>query len=99
MNSHSNPLMQRDGLPKFDQIKAEDFVPAVRAVFTKTENVLKDVEEHSEPTWDSLIKPFDETDLDWEYTWSVLNHLKSVKIPRNYAKLLTSLCQNASAFP
>ncbi|MBR4570159.1 MAG: M3 family peptidase, partial [Candidatus Riflebacteria bacterium] len=79
MNSHSNPLMQREGLPKFDQIKAEDFVPAVRAVFTKTENVLKDVEEHSEPTWDSLIKPFDETDLDWEYTWSVLNHLKSVK--------------------
>jgi oligopeptidase A len=71
--------MQREGLPKFDQIKAEDFVPAVRAVFTKTENVLKDVEEHSEPTWDSLIKPFDETDLDWEYTWSVLNHLKSVK--------------------
>ena len=79
MNSHSNPLMQRDGLPKFDQIKAEDFIPAVKAVFTKTEKVLKDVEEHSEPTWDSLIKPFDETDLDWEYTWSVLNHLKSVK--------------------
>ena len=26
MNSHSNPLMQREGLPKFDQIKAEDFV-------------------------------------------------------------------------
>ena len=40
MNSHSNPLMQRDGLPKFDQIKAEDFIPAVKAVFTKTEKVL-----------------------------------------------------------
>ena len=79
MNLQSNPLMQREGLPKFDQIKAEDFVPAVKAVFTKIEKVLKDVEENSEPTWNSLIEPFDETDLDWEYTWSVLNHLKSVK--------------------
>ena len=76
---HSNPLTQREGLPKFDQIKAEDFVPAVKAVFTKTEKVVKEVEENQEVSWNALVQPFDETDLDWEYTWSVLNHLKSVK--------------------
>lgn len=91
MNSHSNPLMQRDGLPKFDKVKSEDFVPAIRAVFARTEEVLKNVEEHSEPTWDSLIKPFDETDLEWEYTWSVLNHLKSVKNSESLRKAYDQL--------
>ena len=79
MNSLSNPLMQREGLPKFDQVTPDDFIPAVKAVFAKTEEVLKEVEEKSEPTWDSLLRPFEETDLDWEYTWSVMSHLISVK--------------------
>ncbi len=79
MNSLSNPLMQREGLPKFDQVTPDDFIPAVKAVFAKTEEVLKEVEEKSDPTWDSLLRPFEETDLDWEYTWSVMSHLISVK--------------------
>ncbi len=82
MNSLSNPLMKHTGLPEFEKVKPEDFVPAVKAVFARTEEVLKEVEaraEKEEPSWESLVAPFDETDLGWEYTWSILNHLKSVK--------------------
>ncbi len=82
MNSLSNPLMKRTGLPEYEQATAENFIPAIKSVFARTEEILKKVEENAEkeePSWESLVAPFDDSDLDWEYTWSVLNHLKSVK--------------------
>jgi len=79
MNSKQNPLYKRTGLPMFDQIEPEHFVPAVQDVFKKTEQILKSVEENPKPTWEALQEPFQETNFDFEYTWAVLNHLKSVK--------------------
>ena len=79
MNNLDNPLSKRNGLPQFDKIKAEDFVPAVKEVFENTEKTLEILEKNAKPTWDSLHKPFEKIDLDYEYTWNVLCHLKSVK--------------------
>ncbi|MCK9456870.1 MAG: M3 family metallopeptidase [Candidatus Riflebacteria bacterium] len=79
MSTNNNPLSRRIGLPLFDEITAEHFEPAVLEVFEKTKDILQQVEKDAQPTWDALFKPFEEIDLDFEYTWQILGHLKSVK--------------------
>ncbi|NCB37531.1 MAG: M3 family peptidase [Erysipelotrichia bacterium] len=78
-NLENNPLMARSGLPQFEQIKPEHVIPAMDATLAEVESKLKQVEANIVPTWDGLCKPLEELDIPFEYTWSVINHLISVK--------------------
>ncbi|MDD2997572.1 MAG: M3 family metallopeptidase [Candidatus Riflebacteria bacterium] len=78
-NLENNPLMARSGLPQFEQIKPEHVIPAMDATLAEVESKLKQVEANIVPTWDGLCKSLEELDIPFEYTWSVINHLISVK--------------------
>lgn len=76
---NDNPLMAREGLPRFADVKPEHFEPAIDAVLKEAEETLQKIESNVIPTWDGLLKPLEEMDIPFDYSWSVINHLYSVK--------------------
>lgn len=74
-----NPLLCMEGLPKFDEIRAEHVVPAVRKLLADAENALSALEESIEPTWDGCFARLEELDRPFEYGWGPVSHLFGVK--------------------
>jgi oligopeptidase A len=74
-----NPLLCAEGLPKFDQIKPEHVVPAVKKLLADAEQALSALEESIEPTWDACFAKLEEIDRPFEYAWGPVSHLFGVK--------------------
>jgi oligopeptidase A len=74
-----NPLVQTAGLPQFNLIEPDHVVPAVKYLLEQSEKQIASIEETLEPTWEGLLRPLEEMDLEWEYTWGPVGHLLSVK--------------------
>jgi oligopeptidase A len=79
MNIVNNPLMQWEGLPRFDLIKPEHFTPALKETFKQVSEKIDELESNIIPTWEGLCKPLEDLDLPLERTWGILAHLISVK--------------------
>lgn len=75
----NNPLLVSEGIPRFDQIKAEHVVPAVRHNLQEAERILSDLEKKYVPTWDGLLKPLEDLETPYEYGWQAVLHLMRVK--------------------
>ena len=75
----TNPLLLGEGLPRFDIIKPEHVVPAISQVLEQSKQDLAIAEKNITPTWDSLIRPFDELGKVYEQTISPVLHLQTVK--------------------
>lgn len=77
-----NPLLVTDGLPRFDQIKPEHIVPAVRLVLAQAEQRLTEMEQRlsslNRPSWDDLIVPLEELDRPFDFAWKPIGHLFGV---------------------
>ncbi|MGZ0166813.1 MAG: M3 family metallopeptidase [Planctomycetales bacterium] len=74
-----NPLLCMEGLPKFDQIKPEHVIPAVKKLLADAEQALSELEESIEPTWDGCFAKLEEIDRPFEYAWGPVSHLFGVK--------------------
>lgn len=74
-----NPLLCMEGLPKFDQIKPEHVIPAVKKLLADAEQALSALEESIEPTWDGCFTRLEEIDRPFEYAWGPVSHLFGVK--------------------
>ncbi|MCA9065061.1 MAG: M3 family metallopeptidase [Planctomycetaceae bacterium] len=75
----NNPLLVRTGFPRFDLIRAEHVVPAVDQILTQAREILSQIEQNTIVTWESLMDPLEEIDLLFEYGWSPVTHLLSVR--------------------
>lgn len=75
----NNPLLITDGLPRFDLIRPEHVVPAVRQVLKTAETKLAELERNYQPTWEGLLHPLEELDTPFDYCWSPVLHLLGVK--------------------
>ncbi|WP_117235560.1 oligopeptidase A [Vibrio maerlii] len=75
----SNPLLTFTDLPPFSQIKPEHVKPAVEQAINdcraKIEQVLAD---NTQPTWDNLVAPIEESDDRLGRIWSPVSHMNSV---------------------
>jgi oligopeptidase A len=75
----SNPLLTFTDLPPFSQIKPEYVKPAVEqaidACRAKIDAVL---EGNTNPTWDNVVAPIEETDDKLSRLWSPVSHMNSV---------------------
>ncbi len=78
MNSPSNPLLIKEGLPAYDRIQAEHIGFAVETLLARSLEVLQAVEANTETSWSFLMEPLEEVDLLFEYGWSPVGHLLSV---------------------
>jgi oligopeptidase A len=73
-----NPLLVTDGLPRFDRIKSEHVVPAVRKVLADAEARFAEIEKTVQPTWESAVESLDDLNTPFQYAWSPVSHLLGV---------------------
>ena len=73
-----NPLLDLDGLPRFDAIVPEHVTPAIEQLLADVEAVVRTVESVATPTWDNIIVPLDDaTERLWR-AWGQVAHLQAV---------------------
>ncbi len=73
-----NPLLVTDGLPRFDRIRPEHVVPAVRKVLADASAQFEQIEKNVEPTWASAVESLDDLNTPFQYAWSPVSHLLGV---------------------
>jgi oligopeptidase A len=93
-----NPLLQRNGLPRFSDIKADHVIPGVRQTLSEAEAQLADLEAGLTATWDGLITPLEMLDRQFEYAWQTINHLMAVKNSDDLRKAHEAVLSDVVAF-
>lgn len=93
-----NPLLQIDGLPRFDQIEAHHVEPAVTYLLEASEKSLTELEASVGPTWDGCFKKLEIIDRPFEYCWSPVSHLLAVKNSDELREAYESVLDAATAF-
>ncbi|WCJ32033.1 Zincin-like metalloproteases family protein [Euphorbia peplus] len=76
---NSNPLLHHFEFPPFDAVEAHHVRPGVRALLTKLESDLEELERTLEPSWPKLVEPLEKLVDHLQIVWGMINHLKSVK--------------------
>ncbi|MDB4040070.1 M3 family metallopeptidase [Methylophilaceae bacterium] len=75
----SNPLLNRVGLPLFEQIKVDHVSPALNKVLKENKNVIKKIEsDNQEPSWQNFVSPLQQSNEKLSRVWSQVNHLNAV---------------------
>ena len=75
----SNPLLNWDDLPSFDQIEIGHIEPGIRAVLERCERAVVRLEETAPCTWHALMNPLEKIEDDLGRTWGIVSHLHGVK--------------------
>ena len=74
-----NPLLNRDGLPLFEQINEKHISPAVSEVLKDNRLIIKNIESNKEdPNWENFVFPLQKSNEKLSRVWSQINHLNSV---------------------
>jgi len=72
-------LLNRDGLPLFEQINEKHISPAVNEVLKDNRLTIKKVESNKEdPNWENFVSPLQKINEKLSRVWSQINHLNSV---------------------
>ena len=106
----SNPLLNFDGLPRFDEIRPEHVTPAIETLLNRCKTVVAGLEAPmTEITWDNFVTPLDDCTEQLSRAWGIVGHLSAVvdtpelraayneNIPR-ITEFWTSLSQNLALF-
>ena len=75
----SNPLLDWEDLPAFDQIEIQHIEPGIRSVLERCEQALARLEETAPRTWHALMDPLERIEDDLGRTWGIVSHLHGVK--------------------
>jgi oligopeptidase A len=70
-----NPLLIGHGLPPFDQIKADQIIPAMTQILEEAQTELNTLETDFIPTWEGLVEPLTNLEEKINWTWSIICHL------------------------
>src|SRR6267143_3444951 len=73
-----NPLLGREPLPQFLQIRPEHAEPAVREVLTQNRARIEELASLPQPSFATLIEPLQELQHRVARTWSPVSHLNAV---------------------
>lgn len=90
----SNPLMNNESLPKFDQIEAKDVKPAMSAILKEVDSDFSELETTLSPSWEGLLEPLFAMDMKIHYIWSPVGHLNSVKNSDELRKVFEEVQQD-----
>ena len=75
----NNPLLVKEGLPRYDEIEPDHIVPGVKQVLSEAEKQIAALEQNMTPSWNGLLVPLEELDVPFSYAWGPVGHLLSVK--------------------
>jgi oligopeptidase A len=76
--SNHNPLLAYQGLPPFEEIKAEHVEPAANEVIAECEKAISQIETEKLCTWDNIFYPLQKMAERWHQVWGPVSHLHSV---------------------
>ncbi len=74
-----SPFSRCDAPPRFDLIRTEDVVPAIRALVARQDSGRLELEKTASPTWAGLCEPLGELGEPLSFAWGIVHHLLSVK--------------------
>jgi oligopeptidase A len=74
----SNPLLDYQHLPPYQQIKPEHVEPAIETVLADNRTQLAKLLAAEEYTWDTLLQPLEDLQDKINRTWSPVSHLNAV---------------------
>ena len=78
-----NPLLpdpsRPDALPRFDAVRPEHVVPAIRHLLAELKAGVDALEPALQPTWDGSVRQLTELGEPLGFAWGVVNHLMSVQ--------------------
>lgn len=74
----TNPLLNSQQLPAFDQIQAEYIIPAVDQTLSEQRLALAELLEQQTYSWQSLIEPLELLEENLSRLWSPVGHLNMV---------------------
>ena len=77
--ANENPLLIGKGLPPFNEIKAEQVVPAMTQILEELDGKISKLEKDVSPTWSGLVEPLTEIEERLNWSWGIVGHLMSVK--------------------
>src|SRR5919198_1845803 len=76
---NSNPLLDFNGLPRFDAIKPVHVTPAVDALLAECRAAVASVSNPAAPaTWESVVEPLDDAMERLARAWGNVSHLNAV---------------------
>jgi oligopeptidase A len=74
-----NPLLIGKGIPPFNEIKAEQIVPAITTLLEQLTTDLNKLEATVTPSWEGLVEPLTAIEESISWSWGVVGHLMGVK--------------------
>lgn len=76
----TNPLLDINGLPRFDAFHVEHIKPAVETLIKENlEAIERLIEESIAPTWENFVQPLELLSNRLERVWGPVSHLDAVK--------------------
>lgn len=105
-----NPLLNFEGLPRFDEIRPEHISPAIDTLLDRCKTVVAELESPMpDVSWDNFITPLDDCTEQLSRAWGIVGHLNAVvdtpelraayneNLPK-ITEFWTSLSQNLALF-
>jgi len=75
----TNPLLETEGLPRFNAIEPDQIQPAIETVLAENRQAISAITaESGPPTWYSLVAPLERLEDRLEKAWSPVSHLNAV---------------------
>ena len=75
----TNPLLKKQHLPAFAEIKPEHILPALRQALDEAEKTVIELQTLSDQaTWDNFAAKLEQVDISLDNIWSTVSHLNSV---------------------
>ena len=106
----NNPLLDFNGLTRFDEIRPEHVTPAITELLSRCRTVVAELEKPmAEITWENFVTPLDDCTEQLSRAWGIVGHLSAVvdtpelravyneNIPA-VTEFWTSLSQNLALF-
>ena len=74
-----NPVLHRDSLPLFDQIKPEHISPAIKSILKEANSLIHSLKEMKAPaSWDNFVEPIEIISEKISRAWGQIEHLNAV---------------------
>jgi len=83
----NNPVLNRESLPLFDQIKPEHISPAVKSILEEANTLIDSLKEMSvTPSWINFVEPIEIISEKISRAWGQIEHLNAVINSENLRK-------------
>jgi oligopeptidase A len=83
----NNPVLNREGLPLFDQIRPDHISPAIESILKEANNLIDSLKEMSvTPSWINFVEPIEIISEKISRAWGQIEHLNAVVNSENLRK-------------